>query len=124
MQVLLRKGSPSTGMRSIALAIALASRTSGAAPPAVYGFGACPPCNKYYACEGWDHEETYGVASGLTTVPTPTLFAVFTDTGDVCTDWAPGLDGGDSSHAFGEEALVRRMWKLQGLITLVEEHCN
>ena len=38
---------PSTGFVALAMAVALA-RDVGAAPPSVFGFGACEPCPKYY----------------------------------------------------------------------------
>ena len=93
---MLSKGnSASTGMRSIAMAIALARRI-GAPPPSVFGFGACVSCNRYYVCNEGD---------------------------DFIYEEAQGLDGDDRTHPFGTEALVRRMWAVQGLITLVEEAC-
>jgi len=41
---------PSTGFTALVMAAAIAHER-GAPPVRVFGFGACPPCPKYYACQ-------------------------------------------------------------------------
>ena len=85
---------PSTGFQAIAFAIATSRLLQSPTPPTVYGFGACVPCNRYFACE------SSGGQGG------------------------PEAEGGNGYHPFGYEHDARVAWDRANVIRLVEPSCD
>ena len=85
---------PSTGFQAIAFAIATSRLLQSPTPPTVYGFGACVPCNRYFACE------SSGGQGG------------------------PEAEGGNGYHPFGYEHDARVAWDRANIIRLVEPSCD
>ena len=89
----------STGFVAIGMAVAL-SQAAGAQAPSVFGFGACEPCARYFAC--------------------PMM-----QTSDANDDFTGGeMLGVDDTHPFGSEAVVRSQWNRAGVIKLTEPSCD
>ena len=88
---------PSTGFLGLTFGLALANHFG--ARVSVYGFGACPACNKYHDCDASN--------SSLD-----------------AHNFEPERLGVDSYHPFACEAAVRREWAARGLLSLHEPACD
>lgn len=91
---------PSTGFVALAMAVALAHRAHARTPVGVYGFGACPPCAKYYMC---DARGQGGFIPG---------------------EIAAEASGRNAHHPYMEEKRVREAWVQGGVIRLIEPSCD
>ena len=91
---------PSTGFQALSLALAMAQLVGGR-PPTVFGYGACPPCYKYYDCDGSNASRRSDLA-------------------------AFGIEGQGRNgfHPFAQEHLVRSSWHRAGVIELHEPSCD
>lgn len=99
------RGWPSTGFQAVAFAIAM-TREVGAPPPAVFGFGACEACNKYYDCDG---SNTTDLTRG-TWIDPANRYTVGNE--------SMGTDG---YHPFESEHLRLALWAKAGIIALKNE---
>lgn len=91
---------PSAGFQALALAMAM-SRDVGGPPPSAYGFGACPPCGRYY--DGCDPDGRDSYESS---------------------DYAEAQGSDNGAHAFASERQARLAWAANGAIRLVEPSCD